>query len=252
MPRRLPLKPLDASPRPALGSAIDDILKVEGLTVQFGGVPVFRNLSFRVPRGSALAIVGPNGSGKTVLFRALLGAIPSDGGVRWAADARIGYVPQHLDLARDVPITGIDFLHARASLAAMSWDAITDALALVGLPADTAALPIGAVSGGQFQRLLMAFALIGNPTVLLLDEPTAGVDEPGQERLNELVHRLQRERDLTVLLISHDLSVVYRHATMVLCMSRDHVHVGTPRDVLTTDLLHEIYGSPVALHVHDH
>ena len=237
-------------PPPQRGS--DDVLKVEGLAVRFGKVLIFRNVSFRVPPGSALAIIGPNGSGKTVLFRALLGAIPSEGTFRWAADVRIGYVPQHLDIARDVPVTGTDFLRARASMAGVSREAISEALALVGLRPEVADLPIGAVSGGQFQRLLIAFALVGNPTVLLLDEPMAGVDDPGEERLNELVRRLQQERHLTMLLISHDLSVVYRHATTVLCMSRDHIYVGKPRDILTTDLLHEVYGSPVAFHVHDH
>jgi ABC-type Mn2+/Zn2+ transport system ATPase subunit len=88
--------------------------------------------------------------------------------------------------------------------------------------------------------------------VLLLDEPTAGVDEPGQERLNELVRRLQQEQGLTVLFISHELSVVYRYATDVLCLSRDRVCVGPPKTVLTPHLLHEMYGSPLDYHVHDH
>jgi zinc transport system ATP-binding protein len=229
----------------------DDVLNVEGLTVRFGDRPVFRNLSFRVPRGASLALVGPNGSGKTVLFRALIGALPSDGRFRWSPGVRIGYVPQRLDIARDVPITGLDFLRAGASLAGADKAVVAETLGLVGLPAAMAGLPIGALSGGQFQRLLIAFALVGNPNVLLLDEPTASVDEPGEERLNELVHRLQKERNLTVLLISHDLTVVYRYATLVLCLSRDQIWLGPPREILTPDLLHEIYGMPVAFHVHD-
>jgi len=99
--------------------------------------------------------------------------------------------------------------------------------------------------------LLIAFALAGDPNVLLLDEPTAGVDEPGQEHLNELVHRLQNEQGLTVLFISHELSVVSRYADDVLCLSRDRVCLGSPKTVLTPDLLHEMYGSPVGYHVHD-
>jgi zinc transport system ATP-binding protein len=230
----------------------DYVLEVDDLTVRFGNAEVIRHLSFRVPRGASLALIGPNGSGKTVLFRALLGAIPVEGKFRWAPGVRIGYVPQHLDIARDVPITGIDFLSARASLARTSRSAITHALSLVGLPPGMAALSIGALSGGQFQRLLIAFALIGEPNVLLLDEPTAGVDEPGEERINELVHRLQQEQDLTVLLISHDLSIVYRYATIVLCLGQDRNCMGPPREILTPDLLQEIYGTPVAFHVHAH
>jgi zinc transport system ATP-binding protein len=197
------------------------MLEVDHLAIRFGNTTVVQDLSLRVERGTSLAILGPNGAGKTVLFKALIGAIPFDGTVRWAPDARIGYVPQQLDLERDVPITGIE-------------------------------RPIGVLSGGQFQRLLLAFALIGNPNVLLLDEPTAGVDEPGQEQLNVLVGRLQRDHGITVLFISHELTVVYRYATNVLCLSRAHTCMGPPRAVLTPDLLHEMYGAPLDYHVHDH
>jgi ABC-type Mn2+/Zn2+ transport system ATPase subunit len=96
----------------------------------------------------------------------------------------------------------------------------------------------------------MALALLADPTVLLLDEPTAGVDEPGQERWNDTVRRLQTE-GVTVLLISHDLSVVMRFATTVLCLSRDHTCFGIPRQVLTPEILAQVYGEPVGLFVHD-
>ena len=124
-------------------------------------------------------------------------------------------------------------------------------LALVGVSAEVARRPIGILSGGQFQRLLVAFALVGNPTVLLLDEPTAGVDEPGQEQLNELVRRLQQDHGLTVLFISHEITVVYRYATNVLCLSRARTCLGPPKAILTPDLLSEMYGTPVDHHVHD-
>lgn len=215
-----------------------------------------RDVSFHVVRGTSLAILGPNASGKTVLFRALIGAISFDGIVQWAPGTRIGYVPQKLDLERDVPITGMDFLRARAALvprakAGESDATVTRTLGLVGVPREAAEQPIGTLSAGQFQRLLVAFALVGDPNVLLLDEPTAGVDEPGQERLNELVRRLQQDQHLTVLFISHELSVVYRYASNVLCLSRERMCIGPPRTVLTPDLLHEMYGTPVDYHVHD-
>lgn len=229
---------------------MDDVLEVSHLSIRFGEMRVVTDLSFGVARGTSLAIIGPNGSGKTVLFKALIGAIPFDGDVRWAPGIRIGYVPQKLDLERDVPITGLDFLRARAALARESDANVSRALALVDVAPAVAAQPIGTLSGGQFQRLLVAFALIGDPTVLLLDEPTAGVDEPGQERLNELVRRLQHDEGLTVLFISHELTVVYRYATSVLCLSRGQGCMGPPRAVLTPELLHEMYGTPVDHHVH--
>jgi zinc transport system ATP-binding protein len=225
-------------------------VEVDHLSVRLGDVEILRDLSFSVPLASSLAVIGPNGSGKTVLFRALIGAIPHTGSVRWAPGTRIGYVPQKLDLDRDLPVTGRDLLLARARLASAPPTVIERALTRVGLAPDILNKLVGTLSGGQFQRLLVAFALLADPTVLLLDEPTAGVDEPGQERMNDTVRRLQTE-GVTVLLISHDLSVVFRFATNVLCLSREHTCFGIPRQVLTPEILAEVYGEPVGLIVHD-
>jgi zinc transport system ATP-binding protein len=229
---------------------VESLLKVRHLSVQFGNSKVLSDVSFEVSKGSSLAIIGPNGAGKTVLFRALVGSIPFDGSIQWDPGIRIGYVPQKLDLERDIPITGIDFLRARLALAGESIVNASRVLNLVGVPLEVAQQPIGTMSGGQFQRLLVAFALVGNPNLLLLDEPTAGIDEPGQERLNELVHRLQVEQGLTVLFISHELTVVYRYATNVLCLSRVRACLGPPRTILTPDLLEQIYGTQVNYHTH--
>ncbi len=121
----------------------------------------------------------------------------------------------------------------------------------VGLDREVAARPIGALSGGQFHLLLFAFALVGDPTVLLLDEPTAGVDQPGQARLHELVRRIRRECAATVLLISHELSVVSGLATHVLCLSREKAWFGPPGEVITPEVLEALFGASVRLHVHD-
>lgn len=224
-------------------------LEVEDLAVRFGKTTVFRGLTFRVAEGDSLAVIGPNGCGKTVLFKALVGSVPFEGRILWASGTRIGYVPQKLDLERDLPITAHDLLAAKRAVAKVSED-VSGALGRVGLE-DAARKPIGSLSGGQFQRLLVAVALVGRPNVLLLDEPTASVDEPGQEKLNELVRRVQQQERLTVLLISHDLSVVHRYATNVLCLSRDRSWFGPPRKILTPELFGELYGTPVGYHVHD-
>lgn len=220
--------------------------------MRFGELEVLKDVTFQIARGSSTAIIGPNGAGKTVLFQALIGSVRSTGTIRWAPGTRIGYVPQKLDLERDVPITGMDFLKARASLARGSVADIARILNLVDISRGVIESMIGTLSGGQFQRLLIGFALLGDPTVLMLDEPTAGIDEPGQRRVNELVRRLQEDGGLTVLFISHEISVVYQYAGNVLCIGGGRACFGQPGTILTPDLLREIYGTPVGYHVHDH
>jgi zinc transport system ATP-binding protein len=229
-----------------------DALEVAHLSVSFGTNRVLDDLSFRVELGRSLAIIGPNASGKTVLFKALIGALPARGVIRWAPDTRIGYVPQKLDVERDLPLTGHEFLRAKANVLRVPADEIARALVLVGLSVGAAGLPIGTLSGGQFQRLLLAFALVGRPSVLLFDEPTAGVDEPGEHEIYSLLRRLQQEEGLTLLIISHELSLVYRYADKVLCLSQRRSFYGAPLEILTPERLQEVYGTPVKFHVHDH
>ena len=226
-------------------------LEVEHLSVSIGRSSILRDLTFSVREGSSLAIIGPNGAGKTILFKALIGAIPCEGTVRWSAGTRIGYVPQKLDVERDLPITGLDFLGARAKVSHAPTEETRRVLALVELPMSAAAEPLGALAGGHFQRLLLAFALMGRPTVLLMDEPTAGVDEPGEAGLYAMIRRLQEEERLTLMLISHELSLVYHYATEVLCLSRWRTCFGPPLEILTPERLQEVYGSATRFHLHD-
>lgn len=227
-------------------------LEVQDLAVRLGGADIVRGVSFNLPRGSCLAVIGPNGAGKTVLLRALIGAVPHAGRITWASDTVLGYVPQKLDIERDLPLNGRDFLRARAALAGSSQAMQAEALSAVGLAAQALSTPIGNMSGGQFQRLLIAFALLGRPNALLLDEPAAGIDAPGQAQLNEVIRGLQDSRAMTILLVSHDLSVVYRHADYVLCLGRTGACFGPPRAALTPETLYEVYGQPLGFHVHDH
>jgi zinc transport system ATP-binding protein len=229
------------------------VLEVENLSVSFGDLRVLDSVSFAVERGSALAIIGPNGAGKSVLLRAIIGSLVHTGSVRWAPGTRIGFVPQKLDLDRDLPLTGNDLIRAKAHVHRASIDEVARTIAMVGLGAAEMGRAIGAMSGGQFQRLLIAMALVGDPTVLLLDEPAAGVDAPGQAHLSELIDRLRADRAVTVVLISHDLSVVFSNATNVLCLgNRTAAAFGPPREVLTPSMLTELYGTQMGLHVHSH
>jgi zinc transport system ATP-binding protein len=227
-------------------------LEVRNLSVRFGRNVVLRDLDFDVEAGSTLAVIGPNGAGKSVLFKALAGLIPYEGSVKWAPGVRLGYVPQKLDLERDLPVTGRDYLGAMAHVAGRARGDIEGAMKAVGLGAAMADTLIGALSGGAFQRLLVACALLVRPTALLLDEATSGIDEPGQELIQDVIHRLQAERSLTILQISHELRLVYGYADNALCLSRETVFFGPPEDVLTPEHLARLYGTPLRHHIHDH
>jgi len=225
---------------------VEHALEVERLTVDLGNVPVLRDLSFEVEKGTVVAVIGPSGCGKTVLFRALVGSLPHQGAIRWAPATRIGYVPQKLDIARDLPITGRELATAKAAVSGASPDDAGRALELVNLSPAVVARPIGTLSGGQFQRLLLAAALIGRPSVLLFDEPTSGVDE----RLYQMIRRVQLSEGLTLLFISHELNIVYRYATNVLCLGQESRCFGPPEEILTPERIQQVYGEPLSYHHH--
>jgi len=218
------------------------ILEVKNLKVSYNTSPVLEDISFSLDKGDALAVIGPNGSGKTTLFKAILGAIPYEGEIMVGSGARIGYVPQKLDLERDLPITVREFLLLRRQSKTPDVHSPAEVLNLVGLKEDFLKKKLGDLSSGEFQRVLVAFALIDRPELLLFDEPTASVDIAGQETVYELLNRLQKTEGLTLLLISHELSVVYRYANKVLCLNHAQICFGVPYEVLTPEELAKLYG----------
>jgi zinc transport system ATP-binding protein len=228
------------------------ILSVQDLGIHFDNRRVIHNLSFDVNEGDNVAIIGPNGAGKTVLLKALLGLLPYQGKVRWSPGVRLGYVPQKIAADRQMPIRVRDLLAAKADVLKLHPDSVDAVAAMVDLRKEVLRSGIGVISGGQFQKALIAFALLGEPTVLLFDEPAASLDELAEEKVYEVVERLQRERHLTVLLVSHDLSIVYRAANKVLCVSKDIVCFGAPREVLTPATLEAMYSAPPQFFLHRH
>jgi zinc transport system ATP-binding protein len=228
------------------------LLSVSNLNVSFGNREVIHDLSFEVHEGDCLAIIGPNGAGKTVLLSALLNLIPYQGAIRWSPEARPGYVPQKIAADRQLPLSAKDLLTAKARFLKLPAGEVQQVSVELGLTNELLSTSIGALSGGQFQKMLIAFALLGRPNVLLFDEPTASLDELTEEHIYELLHSLQKEKEMTILLVSHDLSVVYRNANMVLCLNKSKTCMGAPKEVLTPAMLQELYASPAQYYQHVH
>jgi zinc transport system ATP-binding protein len=231
---------------------MNPILEVKNLSVAAGGAALLENVSFSVEKGEVVLVIGPNGAGKTTLFRALIGAIPYQGEIRFSEGLQIGYVPQKIDLERDLPITVEEFFTLKFRSSEFSRDSFSEALADVRLGARYAQKGISELSSGEFQRVLIAWAILGRPGLLLFDEPTASVDIAGQETIYELLHELQDRYDLTLIMISHDLSVVYRYATQVLCLNKTQICYGAPREVLNPNELSKLYGGGRTFYHHLH
>ena len=224
----------------------DLALEVRDCAIVLDGQTLLSGVSFKVRKGEALAVIGPNGAGKTMLFKALLGLVPFRGRIEWGEGLRIGYVPQKFPVDKTMPLTVREFFLLKAK---RLWfpdqqflEHLSHELLLVGLPQDVLERPVGGLSGGQLQRLLIGWAMIDHPEVMLFDEPTAGIDVGFEETVYHLMQRLQKERKTTVLLISHELSVVYRYADQVLCLNREMLCHGKPHDVLNPQDLTKLFG----------
>jgi zinc transport system ATP-binding protein len=234
----------------------ETVLSVENLSVTLDGAPVLQGVSFTLKQGEALAVIGPNGAGKTVLFRALLGLLPRSGTVRWRPGVKIGYVPQKFSVDRSAPITAMEFFLLQSP---SFWrpskefvNHLDHELNLMGLKRTVLRKNLAEMSGGETQRLLIAWAMLQHPDVLMLDEPTAGVDAGFEENVYAVLSRVQVERGTALMLISHDLSVVYQRAQRVLCLNRTILCQGPPVEALNPAALSSLYGeSGYYGHQHD-
>ena len=234
----------------------------ENVSVTAGGVRILENVSAAVPRGSATAIIGPNGAGKTTLLLSLLGQQPHEGQIRLTAasangaaarPARLGYVPQRLDFDRGMPMTVMEMLAMGRQRTPLWFGArrrVRDAaLALLAqVKADhLARRRVGALSGGELQRVLLALAIQQRPDVLILDEPSSGVDIGGGNLLCELLDTLRAEQGFTQIMVTHDLSMVTAHADHVICLNHRVLGQGPTATTLTADVLSATFGIHLGL-----
>jgi ABC-type Mn2+/Zn2+ transport system ATPase subunit len=225
------------------------LLEVTGLAVGYGGRPVLADIDFDLAAGERIGVLGPNGGGKSTLFRALLGELtPSHG--RILSDGRFGYIPQTERSRLDYPVTALD-VALMGTLSRLPWwrrngrrerAFALRALGRVGLAAEANA-QFGALSGGQRQRVLAARALVQDAPVFLLDEPFTGVDVPSEARLEGLLGELA-EKGRGMLIATHDVELA-RRWDRVLCLNRRQIAFGPPADVLTLEVLEATYGGAI-------
>jgi zinc transport system ATP-binding protein len=226
----------------------ETILEVENLNVKLDDELIICNLSFEVKRGEVLTILGPNGAGKTVLLKTLLGIFPFKGKIEWAEGVKIGYVPQRVPFVKDFPISIEEFFKLKTK----DEKEIREVLKLVGFNESFLKKNLGELSSGQYQRILVAWALIGNPDVLLFDEPTTGIDISGEETIYQLLERLKKEKNLTIILVTHDLSVVFKFSDYVICLNKCPICQGKPKEVVTPESLSKLYGQEIKFYEHYH
>ncbi|MEM7721499.1 MAG: metal ABC transporter ATP-binding protein [Pseudomonadota bacterium] len=229
------------------------LINVENLSVSYGANTVLRDVSLAVEPGEIVTIVGPNGSGKTSLLKAIIGAAhPVSGSVALKPGLRIGYVPQRLHIDATLPITVERFMGLTHRVSRRDCAA---ALATAGVP-DLLKRQMSRLSGGQFQRVLLARALINRPDILLLDEATQGLDQPGSAAFYRQIEDVRRDTGCAVLMISHELHVVMSASDRVICLNGHVCCEGAPAVVASAPEYRALFGTgtggALALYRHDH
>ena len=229
------------------------LVNLNKLTVAYSGVVALKNVSFQIDAGEIVTIVGPNGSGKTSLLKAIIGAVvPQEGNVDVKSGLKIGYVPQRLNLDPTLPISVGRFMKLSENV---SKKECQRALERAGVAA-IMAKQMSELSGGQLQRVLLAKALLGSPEMLLLDEATQGLDQPGAAEFYKQIEKLREETGCAILMISHDLHVVMSASDRVICLNGHICCSGTPQAVAATPEYKELFGADtdgaLALYRHNH
>ncbi|MCQ0970665.1 metal ABC transporter ATP-binding protein [Paracoccus sp. TK19116] len=231
------------------------LIAAQGLTVDRPGSreAALTNVDFAIAPGEIVTVVGPNGSGKSTLIRALLGNLaPREGKVTRRPGLRIGYVPQRVQIEQSIPMTVRRFLSLPRRI---GNDEAAAALTRAGV-GDLSDRSIGALSGGQFQRVLLARALLGDPQILVLDEPTQGLDQPGIVAFYQLIEQVRAETGAAILMVSHDLLVVMRASDRVICLNGHVCCEGTPQSVGSAPEYLALFGGrgegTLALYQHQH
>jgi zinc/manganese transport system ATP-binding protein len=252
------------------------VIAYEHAGVRLGGHPIWQDVTFQVCSGEFIAILGPNGAGKSTLLKVLLGILPLSEGSGHVLGApvrrgnpQIGYLPQRRNFDADVRVRGRDIV--RLGLDGMRWGVplpglqrlwggahareaaarVEEVIELVGA-SPYAHRPIGELSGGEQQRLLIAQALVTRPRILLLDEPLESLDLNNQQIVSALIRRVSQEQQVTVLMVAHDVNPILSYLDRVIYIGRGHTAIGIPQEVITSETLSQLYNAPIeVLHTQD-
>lgn len=229
------------------------LITARGMSVAQGGRMVLRDVDFTIRPGEIVTVVGPNGSGKSTLLKALIGALPpSAGTVTRRAGLRLGYVPQGLRLDPSMPMSVGRFLDLPRRVPAEARRRALEEAGAEGLEDR----PLTALSGGQFQRVLLARALLDRPELLILDEPTTGLDQPGQAAFYRRLEEVRNHLGCAVLMVSHELHVVMSASDRVICINGHICCEGHPEVVAQAEEYRALFGTgtggALALYRHEH
>jgi zinc transport system ATP-binding protein len=241
----------------------DTILSVDNLTVKYGSTTALYDLTFKLKKGSLAVVIGPNGAGKSSLIKAVLNLVPHTGNVEIfekpvkkltkADHIKIGYVPQKFNFSKNLPITVQEILELSLSKIPLSKidkkrriDTFLEMAHLKKMRNEM----IGNLSGGQMQRVLIARALTFLPEIIFMDEPLAGIDIAGEKTFYEFMDAINTQYGITIILVSHDVTIIDRFADTVLCLNKRLICWGNPREVLSEQNLKALYGHDVGVFKH--
>jgi zinc transport system ATP-binding protein len=229
------------------------LVEVRNLSVAYLGKTVLSGVNFSIDPGEIVTIVGPNGSGKSSLLKAILGAVePATGQVMRAPGLKIGYVPQKLHIDQTLPLTVDRFLNLPKPVSKAERDAALDRAGA----SDLGGRQMSALSGGQFQRALLARALLDKPQLLILDEATQGLDQPGSAAFYEEIEAVRRDTGAAILMVSHELHVVMAASDRVICLNGHICCEGAPEHVASAPEYRALFGTgtrgTLALYRHEH
>jgi zinc/manganese transport system ATP-binding protein len=262
-PTTSPVQPARPAPPVETDARAQTALSFDGAAARLGGRTIWRDVSLEVAHAEFVAVLGPNGAGKSTLIKAILGLLPLAAGTASVlgrppgqASAEIGYLPQRRSFDAATRVRGIDLV--QLGLDGRRWGVpipgtpgrkrtaarVAEAIELVGATA-YARQPVGELSGGEQQRLLIAQALVRRPRLLLLDEPLDSLDLPNQAAVAALVRRISKQEQVAVMLVAHDINPIVAYLDRVIYLAGGNAAEGPPEQVITSEALTRLYGAPI-------